>query len=148
MEKESFIKYIDERYNNQVKWYDEKSRSNQRIYKFLQWIIIIFTSITPILILQHEYYLHVIAAILAITVAISAGAQKAFNFQENWINYRSTCEILKKEYFFYINKVQGYENITNPEGLFLERVESIISKENVYWIATYNKKPEEETKIS
>jgi len=112
----------------------------------LQWIIIIFTAITPILVLQREYYINIIAAVLAIIVAISAGSQKAFNYQENWLSYRTTCEILKKEYFFYTNKVQGYENAANPEGLFIERVESIISKENVYWIATYKKKPEGENK--
>ena len=146
MEKENFNKYLEERYNNQVKWYDEKSKSNQKIYKFLQLIIIIFAAITPILVLQREYYINIIAAVLAITVAISAGSQKAFNYQENWINYRTTCETLRKEYFFYTNKVQGYENAANPEGLFIERVESIISKENVYWTATYKKKPEGENK--
>ena len=51
MDKENFNKYLEERYNNQVKWYDEKSKLNQKIYKFLQWIIIILTAITPILIL-------------------------------------------------------------------------------------------------
>jgi len=146
MDKENFNKYLEERYNNQVKWYDEKSKLNQKIYKFLQLIIIIFAAITPILVLQREYYINIIAAVLAIIVAISAGSQKAFNYQENWINYRTTCEVLKKEYFFYTNKVQGYENAANPEGLFIERVESIISKENVYWIATYKKKPEGENK--
>ena len=146
MDKENFNKYLEERYNNQVKWYDEKSKLNQKIYKILQWIIIIFAAITPILILQREYFINIIAAVLAIIVAISAGSQKAFNYQENWINYRTTCEVLKKEYFFYTNKVQGYENAANPEGLFVERVESIISKENVYWIAAYKKKPEGENK--
>ena len=146
MDKENFNKYLEERYNNQVKWYDEKSKLNQKIYKFLQLIIIIFAGITPILVLQREYYINIIAAVLAIIVAISVGSQKAFNYQENWINYRTTCEVLKKEYFFYTNKVQGYENAANPEGLFIERVESIISKENVYWIATYKKKPEGENK--
>ena len=146
MDKENFNKYLEERYNNQVKWYDEKSKSNQKIYKFLQWIIIIFAAITPILILQREYYINIIAAVLAIIVAISASSQKAFNYQENWINYGTTCAVLKKEYFFYTNKVQEYENAANPEGLFVERVEPIISKENVYWIATYKKKPEGENK--
>ena len=146
MDNENFNKYLEERYNSQVKWYDEKSKSNQKIYKFLQWTIIIFAAITPILVLQREYYINIIAAVLAVIVAISAGSQKAFNYQENWINYRTTCEVLKKEYFFYTNKVQGYENAANPEGLFVERVESIISKENVYWIATYKKKPEGENK--
>src|SRR3990172_7949308 len=93
MDKENFNKYLEERYNNQVKWYDEKSKSNQKIYKLLQWIIIIFTAITPILVLQREYYINIIAAVLAIIVAISAGSQKAFNYQENWINYRTTCKV-------------------------------------------------------
>ena len=146
MDKENFNKYLEERYNNQVKWYDEKSKLNQKIYKFMQLIIIIFAAITPILVLQREYYINIIAAVLAIIVAISAGSQKAFNYQENWISYRTTCETLKREYFFYTNKVQGYENAANPEGLFIERVESIISKENVCWIATYKKKPEGENK--
>lgn len=140
MSKENFEKYLKERYEDQVNWYDKKSMINQKIYRSLQWIIIVLAAIDPVLILSKEYYLNIIAAVFAITIAIAAAAQKTFKYQENWINYRTTCEMLKKEKFFYNSKIQGYESVRDPESYFVERVEEMISRENTYWVSTYKKR--------
>ncbi len=42
-----FEKYLSERYEDQINWYDAKSQWNQRWYKWLQTLLIIFSSITP-----------------------------------------------------------------------------------------------------
>lgn len=56
MDKTEFKNYLDERYFKELKWYDQKSISNQRTYKILQWITIVFTSLTPILIALNSMY--------------------------------------------------------------------------------------------
>ena len=80
-----------------------------------------------------------VAVTNAIIVVVIAGGLKAFKFQENWISYRTTCELLKKEYIYYNSKTKDYKNSEDPESLFIERVEELISRENTFWVSAYKK---------
>ena len=60
--------------------------------------------------------------------------------QENWINYRTTCETLRKEKYFYDGGIGEYRSAANAEAIFIERVESVIARENTLWISA--QKPE------
>jgi len=51
MDNEDFKKYLSERYFPQIDWYDKKSIYNQKMYKYLQFFLIVFSSLTPILII-------------------------------------------------------------------------------------------------
>jgi len=46
MDTDKFQKYIEERYYDQINWYDNKSLSNQRWYRQLQWGLIVFSALT------------------------------------------------------------------------------------------------------
>jgi hypothetical protein len=135
----NFEKYLKERYEGQVKWYDRRSILNQRLYRYLQWTIIILAAIDPVLILSKENYLQILGAVFAILIAIISAAQKTFKYQENWINYRTTCEMLKKEKVYYDHKIHEYSDLKDPESYFVSRVEKLISRENTYWVSTYKK---------
>lgn len=52
-------------------------------------------------------------------------------YQENWILYRSSAELLKKEKYFFENNAGEYSNLNDIEKnkLLVERVESIVSAE-------------------
>ena len=76
-----------------------------------------------------------VATIFSIVVAILAAALKAFKYQENWINYRTTCETLKKEWFYYEARIGDYSTAEDPQALFVERSEALISRENTMWTA-------------
>lgn len=67
-------------------------------------------------------------------MAIFIGIINYSKFEEKWHNYRFTCERLKKELFFYKGKIDAYKNTDDPEGLFIQRVESITSDEHSQWI--------------
>ena len=43
-----------------------------------------------------------------------------------------------------VDACQGYDTVADKEALFVERVESLISRENTLWITTHEK--EESTK--
>ena len=58
---------------------------------------------------------------------------------ENWITYRTTCETLRKEINFYEASIQGYDAVADKEALFVERVESLISREHTLWVTTHEK---------
>ena len=146
METEDFQKYLKERYEDQINWYDKKSIWNQKLYRYFQWSIIILAAITPVLVAIKCETTRWLAVIIAALVAIGTSILKTFKYQENWINYRTTCETLRKEIHFYKARLGDYRDPEDREALFVERVESLISRENTMWLTT--QRPKEEKKSS
>lgn len=145
MNKDQFTNYVESRYKKEIEWYDHKAKCNHRTYQSFQWIAIILSASTPVLIAIGEGIVRWVAVVIAALVAISTAALKTFKYQENWINYRTTCETLKKEYYFYESGLQGYDGAEDKEALFIERVESLISRENTLWIITHEKEEPKST---
>jgi hypothetical protein len=87
-----------------------------------------------------------LATVTSVVVAILTAAMKTFKYQENWINYRTTCEALRREKFFYDGGIGEYQNTLNKEALFIERAEGMMSRENTLWISAQksDSKSEEE----
>jgi len=139
MDKNQFDDYLETRYRKEMGWYDKRAIRNQRVYQVFQWTAIILSVFTPILIIVSDGWVKWFAVSIAVLVAISTAALKTFKYQENWISYRTTCETLRKEYYFYKAGIQGYENVKDKEALFVERVESLISRENTLWVITHER---------
>ncbi len=146
MEKEDFQKYLKERYEDQINWYDKKSAWNQKLYRYFQWSVIVLAAITPVLVAIPCDKIRWLAVIIAALVAIGTTILKTFKYQENWINYRTTCETLRKEIHFYRAGLGDYRDPEDREALFVERVESLISRENTMWLTT--QRPKEGKKSS
>ena len=154
MNKEDFQKYVKERYEGQISWYDKKSIGNQKMYKRFQWVVIMLSAITPVLVAivainpeaNETSWLLTKTSWLAVgisaLVAIGTTALKTFKYQENWISYRTTCETLRKEIHFYNASVGEYKDTDDREALFVERVEALISRENTMWLTTQRRKPD------
>lgn len=143
MEQELFEKYLTDRYENQINWYDSKSADNKKYYIYLQWGAIVISSLVPVLIaflpIGFKWFTASIAAFLAV---ITAGL-KTFKFQENWISFRTIAETLKKEKYYFDAELDDYENNSDKQAVFVERVESLISRENSLWIVTHKQKEED-----
>ena len=140
MNKESFDNYLKERYNDQMEWYASKARFSKSRYQNMQILIIISSVITPVLIGFNYEIFRYISIILTVFIAIFSGALKLYKYHENWMNYRTTRENLKKEKYYYDFKIDEYSLANNPEELFVKRVEGLISMENVYWVSTQETK--------
>ena len=141
MDQTTFSKYVEDRYVDQVNWYDGKARENQTKYRRLQWVLIILAAMTPALIeldlneLIGKGFGH-LATVTAGVVAILTAAMKTFKYQENWINYRTTCEALRREKYYLDGAIGEYKNTANKEALFIERAEGLMARENTLWIST------------
>ena len=140
METEDFQKYLEERYKDQINWYDKKSVWNQKLYRHFQLSVIILAAITPVLVAIAPEATRWPAVIIAALVAIGTTILKTFKYQENWINYRTTCETLRKEIHFYRAGLGDYRDSEDREALFVERVESLISRENTMWLTAQQPK--------
>jgi hypothetical protein len=77
--------------------------------------------------------------VISLIVAILVSSLKTFNFQENWVSYRTTAETLKKELIFFRAETGPYENVKDMKNLFVQRVESLISRRHTSEIYIYNK---------
>jgi hypothetical protein len=74
----------------------------------------------------------VVVGILGLLIAVIAGVLGLYQFQENWNGYRTTCEALKQEKYFFLTKTQPYDQ-GDSFSLFVQRVENFISKEHTNW---------------
>lgn len=129
--------YINERLEDQIKWYDQKSSSNQNRFKKCKWAEMALGGIIAVLtpaITNCELIKYIIAASSA-GIVILVALHGLHNFHENWIEYRKTSELLKNEKYTYLNKAGVYKELSDNERfiLLVERCESIISHENINW---------------
>lgn len=130
--------YISERLQNQIDWYDNKSIENQKMFKRLRKIEIIVAAFIPFLsgitasIDSYSFIFLIIIGILGIIITAIAGLVSLQKYQENWIEYRTICETLKKEKFSFQAGINQYQS-DNSFQILVQRVESIISKENTNW---------------
>ena len=148
MDQKSFESYLSDRYEDQIDWYDRKAAWNQTLYRWLQWTIIGLAALSPILIeLTRDLQsgpLPYLPTVTTAEVAILTAGLKTFQYQEHWINYRTTCETLRKERYFYEAGLGDYRDSRDKEALFVERVEALISRENTMWVSAQSK-PEGES---
>jgi len=138
--KEDFDKYLKERYEDQIKWYSDKATHFKRLYQFFQWMVIILSAVVPVLIIIIPKENELITVLISVVLSIGTTGLKTFKFQENWINYRTISETLKKEKYFYDAELDNYSSCDDKKALFIERVESLISRENSLWVTTHMKK--------
>ena len=139
MDKATFNEYLEKRYYEQLSYYDFSSKKNQKRYKNIQWILIILSTLTTILaalpktdIFDFKYLIVISAAL----VTILTSGLKTFQYQELWVNYRSTMEQLKPEIYYYNFAVGDYGKPgADKECIFVSRVEQILSKEHTEWPA-------------
>jgi len=136
MDKEVFKDYVENRYKDQMAYYCKSAGRNQKKYKQFQWILIIFSAITPILAALDGKWFSTQIAVVAISalVAILTTGLKTFQYQETWVSYRTTNELLKPEIYYYNFGVGPYaEEGIDKETLFVSRVETILDKEHINW---------------
>ncbi|NKZ31126.1 DUF4231 domain-containing protein [Ureibacillus thermosphaericus] len=127
-------KYIKERLDEQINWYDTKSIKNQKIYKLLKTFQIISAALIPFLaslVADFKYFIYVVS-FLGVLVSILEGILSLGKYHENWIEYRSICETLKREKYMFLGKAGVYSENSSLEVL-VERIETIISNENINW---------------
>ncbi len=122
-----------QRLDEQIEWYDRRSMSNQRAFKWLKGIEIGAAALIPFV--AGAGAAAVVTGGLGVLVVFLEGLQQLNQYHHNWIIYRSTCEALKHEKFLYLAKAGPYAAADNAHPLLAERAESLISQEHAKWVA-------------
>lgn len=136
--------YIRNRLDNQIQWYDKKSQSHQKWYKFLQILELTAGFSIPIFTTLKIDCFEVWVTICSGLILLSEGLIALYNHQNNWIDYRKTSELLKHEKYMHSTNTGVYSNKAVPFKLLVERVETLISSENINWANMVTNRKEKE----
>lgn len=127
--------YIEERLNPQIQWYSSKSSINQKRYKISQIFEIILATLIPLLSAYSDIKLIAfIVGLFGAFIAIIESISKLYKFHENWIQYRTTAEMLKHEKYLFLTRSSHYQISEGTiENIFIQNIEDIISSESKNW---------------
>lgn len=131
--------YIEKRLDPQIEWYDKKSIHAQKRYKQFQVTEIILAACIPLLsgYSNKSTYIALIVGVFGAIIAIIEAITKLNKYHENWIQYRSTCELLRYQKSLYLTKSFPYNPVDETiDNIFVKNIENIISSENNQWKMT------------
>lgn len=121
------------RLEDQIDWYDRKSRSAQHTFKRIKVVEILSAAAIPFLAGLNYPHDKLVTGGLGVLITILEGLLHLNQYQQNWTNYRSTCEALKHEKYVYLGKASPYATAQDPHALLAERIESTVSQEHAQW---------------
>lgn len=122
-----------DRLEDQINWYDRKSRSAQSIFKRAKVVEILAAAMIPFLAGVNFPHDKLVTAGLGVLITILEGLLHLNQYQQLWNTYRSTCEALKHEKYVYLGNAGPYAGAADPHVLLAERVESLVSQEHAQW---------------
>ena len=128
--------YISSRLDPQIEWYDKKSMHAQKRYKQFQITEIVLAALIPLLsgYTASCTLIPIIIGIFGAVIAIIESITKLNKYHENWIQYRSTCELLRYQKHLYLTRSFPYNPTDETiDNIFVKNVENIISAENNQW---------------
>jgi hypothetical protein len=121
------------RLEDQIAWYDGRSRRNQRWFKALKVVQIVTAAAIPV-VAGASGPRWLVGAGGALIVVLE-GLQQLQQYQQNWTAYRATCERLKHEKHLFLAQAGPYTNAPRPDALLAERVEGLVSQEHAAWVS-------------
>ncbi|MGE0667661.1 MAG: DUF4231 domain-containing protein [Sphingomonadales bacterium] len=121
-----------ERLEDQIAWYDRKSLWHQKQYKVLKVVSMVAAALVP---LTSVTPWPIIPGALGVVVVIVEGLQQMNQHHRYWVQYRQTCEQLRREKFLYIGRTGSY-NLSDAKAfrLLVENVEALVSDDNASWM--------------
>src|ERR1700722_15525875 len=121
------------RLEDQIDWYDRKSSLNQRVFRRIKITEILAAALIPFVSVFRMQFVSYTTAGLGVLITVLEGMLHLNQYQQNWINYRSTCEELKQEKYVYLGHAGPYASVNDPHALLAERIESLVSQEHAQW---------------
>ena len=141
MTEEQFEKFIECRYNGQMRWMNKRSATYKRLYQIMSAVTIALTTSAPILTALGSPK-WVILSVTA-SIALVTGLQGLFQFKDLWTAYRGTIEAMKREWSYLQAGIRDYKRMECAEkrSVFVDRIEEILAQENAAWVMGQNPKP-------
>ena len=131
--------YMKDVVDDQIDWHDKKAIFHQKRYKKRIKLITLMSLLIPIVsILNFDSEIlmllkDIIIALLGAAISFLTYTLNLDKDHKNWIDYRNTCEALKREKQLYLFSVGKYSDIQNKDTLFVQATQDILNKQNSNW---------------
>ena len=127
--------YITDRVDNQVEYFDQHARRNQRIYSFLRMTTIACNVLTALAIAltfaapgRYKAYVGLGALVLTMIVLAAHQIQEFYKFGAKWERFRTVADQIRTEKYLFLNDAGAYcaGDTDSKKRTFVERIEDII----------------------
>lgn len=131
--------YMKDVVDDQIDWHDKKAIFHQKRYKKRIKLITLMSLLIPIVsILNFDSEIlmllkDIIIALLGAAISFLTYTLNLDKDHKNWIDYRNTCEALKREKQLYLFSVGKYSDIVNKDTIFVQTTQDILNKQNINW---------------
>jgi hypothetical protein len=127
--------YMKQRVENQIEWFSRKSRQNNRVFIRFEFLAIVLAGSIPFAALfmsDSNYWISYLVSAIGILIAMITGIVTLMKYRDNWIEYRATAEMLKRERFLYLTRCGAYAD-EDCFNTFVQRIEGILANEASSW---------------
>lgn len=127
--------YMKDRVEDQINWYSAKSSSNKKWFLRLEIAAILFSVSIPFVtdfITPSTTYMKTVVSFLGVSIAFITGLLSLMKYRDNWVEYRATAELLRRERFLYLTRSGVYSG-AKPFVAFVRSVEEILATEVSNW---------------
>jgi hypothetical protein len=118
------------RLEDQREWFGRKAVANERRYRQIKVLQLFAAASVPVAAAVSAA--NWIIAALGGLILVLEGLQQLGQYHDTWINYRGTCERLKREKSLFLAGAAPYSR-RNRERLLAVNVERLISQGQVKW---------------
>jgi hypothetical protein len=127
--------YIQERLDDQLKYFESTAANNKRWYRFFKKTAILCNLLTTMAIALaftvpeiYKIYMGIGALILSTAVLATYQIEEFHNYGAKWEKFRLVAEQLKSEKYLYLNDAGRYcvEDKVKQHRIFVETIEGII----------------------
>jgi hypothetical protein len=126
-----------DRIREQSAWYGKNARHNRSTYITFKMVEIVMAASIPIVSVAVAGDLQRwTSAILGALIGIIEAILQLGQYHQNWLTYRATREALRREDFLHSAKAGPYSGQADPDAVYAERADMIMSGESSKWLAT------------
>jgi hypothetical protein len=129
------VEYTKSRLDEQIGWYENRSRQYKQLNVTLRIIEIAAATSLPFIATFARIYpfaMAVTSSFLGMIIVACTSLASLFQAQERWLEYRTTAESLKREKYLFQTRIEPYHS-DEAFSTLVERVETLLSKENSNW---------------
>jgi hypothetical protein len=128
--------YVVERVEAQFRHFHSRARGQRAMYFAVKIIQILLAAAVPAAASAHAPVL--VTGGLGVLIVVLEGIQQLFQWHANWIRYRTTAEVLRRELFMFRALVGDYAKTSVPVTLLAERMDHAASVESAGWSTTFS----------
>lgn len=130
--------FLKNRLEHVLYTYSKRALFYKHAYYGLTFATIVLPTLVPVVYVfsgKDFSSVQFIVSLLSAFSAISAGILATANIRDNWISYRSNCELLKEEVFQYLMKAGEYHDLDDEgrEQCFINQLSKLYREETIVW---------------